>query len=101
MLQDFFFLIIRRTSAKGSISFVMFIRLSARMEHLCSKWEDFPETFEEFLLKYLDRIQVWVKCNKTIIVFTCVISPGLGISTQSAGGTKCNMAPLGCDLHAG
>jgi hypothetical protein len=33
--------------------------------------------------------------------FQCVIYPGLGVSTQSACGSKCDMTPFGCDFPAG
>jgi len=56
MLQEFY-RIIRRTSAKGSVSSVMCIRLSVRMEQLYCKWEDFLEMFEDFLLKSLDKFK--------------------------------------------
>ena len=68
MLQGFC-RIIRRTSAKGSTIFVMYIRLSVRMEQLCSTREVFREIFEDFLLKSLDQIQVWLKCNRASTVF--------------------------------
>jgi hypothetical protein len=71
MLQEFC-RIIRGTSAKGSISFVMCILLSVRTEQFCSTWEDFLEMIEEFLLKSLDQIQVWLKCNKTRTVFAWI-----------------------------
>jgi len=47
MLQGFF-RIIRRTSAKGSKYFIMCIRLTVRVEQLCSKCEDLREMFEDF-----------------------------------------------------
>ena len=57
--------------AKATVSFVMFVRLSVRMEQLGSHWTDFHEIwYLRIFRKSIDKIQVPLKSDKTKGYFT-------------------------------
>jgi hypothetical protein len=53
-------------SRKATVSFVMFVRLSVRMEQFSSHWTDFHGFFSgmRIFLKSVEKIQVWLNSDK-------------------------------------
>jgi len=81
---------------KAAISFVMSVRLSARMEQLGSHWTDFHEIWYFIIFrKYVEKIQVSLKADNNKRYFTWrpmyffIISRSFLLRMRNVSGKKC------------